>query len=126
MAEFEAQFGGARRLVAEASLATLQADPKLMASAQRIYDRNCAACHGYDAQGQAQRFPNLTDAEWQWGGSPADIEHSIRQGRQAVMVGWLPVLGEAGHERRSQALRLPLPGSPILLRPSPNPPTLPA
>ena len=96
MAEFEAEFGGVRRLVAEASLATLQADLELMASAQRIYDRNCAACHGYDAQGQAQRFPNLTDAEWQWGGSPAAIEQSIRQGRQAAMVGWLPVLGEAG------------------------------
>ena len=96
MAEFEAEFGGKRRLVAEASLATLQADAALMASAQRIYDRNCAACHGHDAQGQAQRFPNLMDAEWQWGGSPAAIEQSIRQGRQAVMVGWLPVLGETG------------------------------
>lgn len=105
MAEFEARFGGARRLVAEASLATLQADPALMASAQRIYDRNCAACHGYDAQGQAQRFPDLTDAEWQWGGSPADIEHSIRQGRQAVMVGWLPVLGEAGVKQLADYVR---------------------
>ena len=105
MAEFEAEFGGVRRLVAEASLPTLQADTSLMASAQRIYDRNCAACHGYDAQGQAQRFPDLTDAEWQWGGSPADIEHSIRQGRQAVMVGWLPVLGEAGVEQLAQYTR---------------------
>ena len=96
MTEFDAEFGGVRRLVAEASLPTLQADAQMMASAQRIYDRNCAACHGYDAQGQAQRFPDLTDAEWQWGGSPAAVEQSIRQGRQAAMVGWLPVLGADG------------------------------
>lgn len=106
MAEFEAEFGGTRRLVAEASLPTLQANNALMASAQRIYDRNCAACHGYDAQGQAQLFPDLTDAEWQWGGSPADIEHSIRQGRQAAMVGWLPVLGETGVQNLVQYTQL--------------------
>ena len=91
---YETEFGPARRRVSTAELETLQADPALMASAQRIYDRNCAACHGYDAQGQADLFPNLRDAAWQWGGEAAQIEHSIRQGRQAVMVGWQPVVGE--------------------------------
>lgn len=99
MAEFEAQFGGLRRLVAEASLETLRADPDLMRSAEGIFQRNCAACHGHDGQGQAQRFPNLIDAEWQWGGDAAAIEQSIRQGRTAAMVGWLPVLGDAGVKR---------------------------
>ena len=93
---FETEFGGIRRLVAEAQFDTLHADDSLMASAQRVYDRNCAVCHGYDAQGQAALFPNLIDAEWQWGGSPAEIEQSIRAGRNAVMVGWLQILGEDG------------------------------
>ncbi len=88
------EFGPTRRLIAEAKLETLQADPKLMASAERVYNRNCAVCHGYDAQGQANLFPNLIDAHWQWGGEPTQIEQSIRHGRQAVMVGWLPVVGE--------------------------------
>ena len=38
-------------------------------------------------------FPDLTDGEWQWGGSPAQIEQSIRGGRTAVMVGWSQLLG---------------------------------
>ena len=91
---YQAEFGPMRRLVAEAQLDALQDDAGLMASAKRIYDRNCAVCHGYDAQGQANLFPNLTDPEWQWGGEPAQIDQSIRHGRLAVMVGWEAALGE--------------------------------
>jgi len=90
---YQAEFGPLRRLVAEAQIDTLEEDAKLMASAQRIYDRNCAVCHGYEAQGQANLFPNLADAAWQWGDDPAQVEHSIRHGRQAVMVGWEAALG---------------------------------
>jgi len=97
IASYEAQFGGHRSLIAEASLDTLQSDVALMRSGQRVFDRNCAVCHGYDAQGQAAMFPDLTDDAWQWGGTPAQIEQSIRGGRKAVMVGWMQVLGgEAG------------------------------
>ena len=84
-----------RRQVAEADLQTLQADAKLMAAAQGVYNRNCASCHGYVAQGQAALFPNLRDAEWQWGGDAVRIEQTIREGRQAIMVGWQQVLGGA-------------------------------
>ena len=91
---YQTEFGPTRRLVAQAQLATLQEDARLMASAQRIYDRNCAVCHGYDAAGQADLFPSLTDAAWQWGGEAAQIEQSIRHGRLAVMVGWEAALGE--------------------------------
>ena len=98
-AAFERKFGSVRRLIATAPLEGLGADGQLMTSAQRIYDRECAVCHGYDAKGQAQLFPNLTDAEWQWGGTAGDIEHSIRAGRMAVMVGWQAVLGDDGVQR---------------------------
>ena len=96
IAQYDAEFGGIRTLVAQAQIETLQADPAIMASAQRVFDRNCAVCHGYDAAGQASYFPDLTDSEWQWGGSEAQIEQSIRSGRTAVMVGWQQVLGADG------------------------------
>ena len=93
LAAYEQEFGGVRKLIAEAQLATLRADDALMHSAQRVFDRNCAVCHGYDAAGQASMFPDLTDGEWQWGGSPQQIEQSIRNGRRAAMVSWSQVLG---------------------------------
>ncbi len=96
LATYDAEFGSIRKLITEGNLDTLQDDPDIMRSAQRVFDRNCAVCHGYDAQGQADAFPNLADDEWQWGGSPAQIEQSIVAGRNAVMVGWEQVLGEAG------------------------------
>jgi cytochrome c oxidase cbb3-type subunit 3 len=96
LAQYEAEFGGVRKLIAQAEIETLQADAAIMASAQRVFDRNCAVCHGYDAAGQALYFPDLTDGEWQWGGSQAQIEQSIRSGRNAVMVGWEAVLGADG------------------------------
>lgn len=96
LAAYEAEFGGVRQLVAVAPLEALRADATLMAAAQRVFDRECAVCHGYDGAGQAALFPNLVDAAWQWGGAPADVERSIRDGRQAVMVGWQAVLGDAG------------------------------
>ncbi len=97
--EFDTEFGGIRNLIAEAKLHTLQADDSMMASAQRIFDRNCTVCHGYDAKGQAAYFPDLTDTEWQWGGTPTQIEQSIRSGRNAAMIGWLQVLGDEGVEQ---------------------------
>lgn len=96
LVQYEAEFGGIRTLVAQAQVETLRADPAIMASAQRVFDRNCAVCHGYDAAGQASYFPDLTDSEWQWGGSEAQIEQSIRAGRNAVMVGWEVALGADG------------------------------
>ncbi len=95
---YEAEFGGMRKLVAEAQLATLHQDEDLMRSAQRIYDRQCATCHGYDGKGQANLFPNIVDDVWQWGGSPEQLEVTLRQGRVAVMVGWQQVLGDEGVE----------------------------
>jgi len=93
---YDAEFGEQRRMIIDAGLMTLHADPKVMASAQGVFDRNCAVCHGYEAQGQAKLFPNLVDDYWQWGESPAQIEQAIRGGRNAVMVAWGAILGEQG------------------------------
>lgn len=98
LVQYQTEFGGIRSLVAEARIETLHSDAAIMASAQRVFDRNCAVCHGYDAAGQANYFPDLTDDEWQWGGTPAQIEQSIRNGRTAAMVGWEQMLGTEGVE----------------------------
>ena len=93
---YNERFGPIRREIAGASLESLQTDDQIMASAKRIFDRKCGICHGADAGGQVSRFPDLTDDVWQWGGSPSQIEETIRGGRQATMVGWQAVLGDEG------------------------------
>lgn len=90
------EFGAVRAGLLNRSLGDLQADPQVMRSAQGLFARNCSACHGQQAKGQANMFPDLTDASWQWGSDPASIESSIRHGRQAMMPAWLAVLGEEG------------------------------
>jgi cytochrome c oxidase cbb3-type subunit 3 len=53
----------------------------------------CAACHGPDGKGnQALGAPNLTDKIWLHGGTVADIEKSIHDGRQGQMPAWSPRL----------------------------------
>ena len=95
MADAE-QHGALREKWREASLDELAADAEAMRVARRIFRGNCAACHGEDARGQARRFPDLTDAAWQWGGDEAQILHTLREGRTGVMPPWGPALGEEG------------------------------
>ncbi len=106
MTDYEEQFGQLRRRVARMSYAELQSSPLVMASAQRTFDRACGICHGHEGQGQAQRFPNLVDDEWQWGGAPEQIEHSIRLGRRAAMPGWQAALGDDGIVRMIAYMKL--------------------
>lgn len=49
-----------------------------------IFLNNCAGCHGADARG-ARGFPNLTDQDWLYGGTPEDLLASITQGRNGQM-----------------------------------------
>lgn len=99
------RFGAVREEIASASLETLQEDEAIMASARRIFDRKCGICHGADGSGQVSRFPDLTDAEWQWGGDSAHIEQTIRGGRQAQMVGWKNALGDDGVDEVAHYVR---------------------
>jgi cytochrome c oxidase cbb3-type subunit III len=86
--EFVAEFAAPRAELAGRDLAALAADPAAMEVAAGLFAQHCAACHGSDARGQARLFPDLRDADWQWGGSPAQIEQTIRQGRMAAMPAW--------------------------------------
>lgn len=89
---YEDTFQPARETIERLSLAELQESPQFMKAAETIFKSNCAVCHGADAQGQADLFPNLMDEEWLWGGTPQAIEHSIRHGRNGTMPGWGNVL----------------------------------
>jgi cytochrome c oxidase cbb3-type subunit 3 len=58
----------------------LAQDAKAMGIGERLYLNNCAQCHGSSGRG-SKGFPNLTDNDWLWGGSPELIEQSILGGR---------------------------------------------
>ncbi len=68
-------------------------DPRALKMGVRLFANNCAVCHGADAGG-ALGFPNLTDDDWLYGGSPEKIKETITHGRQAAMAAWGPILGE--------------------------------
>lgn len=93
---YEAEFADTRAALLELPLDALAQDPVAMHAAERLFMDNCAACHGAQAGGQADQFPDLRDSDWLWGGAPAQIEQSIRNGRSAVMIPWQAVLGDAG------------------------------
>ena len=82
--------------ILQSPISELQNNSEYMDSAKRLFMQNCAACHGIHGQGQAMTFPSLIDDDWQWGNTEAELEQTIRHGRQAVMVGWLAVIGEEG------------------------------
>lgn len=60
------------------------ADPKALEMGQRLFLNSCAQCHGSDAGG-SKGFPNLTDGDWLYGGSPENIKTTIVNGRGGVM-----------------------------------------
>lgn len=60
------------------------ANPEAKEMGQRMWVTYCAQCHGTDAKG-AKGFPNLTDKDWLWGGSPDAIKATIAGGRDANM-----------------------------------------
>lgn len=93
---FNETFDATRLEIATMDLATLQNDIELVGVAERIFTRECSACHGAEGRGQASVFPNLHDVDWQWGASVEHIEASIRQGRRPAMPAWGAILGEEG------------------------------
>lgn len=82
-------------------LVALAADKEAMEMGGRLFQTYCIQCHGVTAEGSRSKgFPNLTDKDWQWGGTPAQIAESIAEGRVGLMppYGGNPeaVGGEAG------------------------------
>ena len=80
---------------AKTDLKQLARDPDAMAIGQKLFLNHCAQCHSSDARG-GKGYPNLTDADWIFGGEPETIKQTIAKGRQSVMPPWGPVLGDEG------------------------------
>ncbi len=93
IAEWQAEYGPMYAAFYKQSIPDLIKDPKALRIGQRIFLNNCAACHGSDARG-ARGFPNLTDNDWLYGGTPDRIEETILNGRQGGMPTWGPILGK--------------------------------
>jgi cytochrome c oxidase cbb3-type subunit III len=98
---FDTEFAEINAVIVASSIAELQARPEVMSSAANLFNENCSACHGYEAQGQLSLFPNLRDDEWLWGDTPEQIEQTIRNGRIAAMISWQAVLTDEGVENVS-------------------------
>jgi len=92
--KYEAKFSPLRKNILKRSIAELQDNQAIMETAERIFSQNCSVCHGVDATGQANKFPNLKDEDWQWGGGEEAITQTIKHGRRAAMIGWRDALGE--------------------------------
>jgi cytochrome c oxidase cbb3-type subunit III len=66
-----------------------QADAGAAARGAVVFATNCASCHGADGKGdRTQGAPNLTDADWLYGGTVQDITYQIQEGRGGVMPSW--------------------------------------
>lgn len=79
-AQRDRQFAAFRDL----DVAALAGAPKAVALGRGVFLNNCAGCHGADAHG-AVGFPNLSDKDWLYGGTPEAIVASITNGRGGTM-----------------------------------------
>ncbi len=56
---------------------------------RKVFQTNCAACHGENAKGNAEvGAPNLTDKYWIYGGDLDTIAATLYGGRQGHMPTW--------------------------------------
>jgi cytochrome c oxidase cbb3-type subunit III len=104
MAPLYAKFNGMKASV-------LARDPQAMAIGERLFANNCSGCHGSDARG-SKGFPNLTDTDWLWGGSPERIEETITKGRTGMMPPIAAAVGSSEDVKNVANYVLSLSGSP--------------
>ena len=67
------------------SVEDLAKDTDALAIGRRIFLQNCAVCHASDAGGTPGNYPNLTDKDWIWGGTPENIINTITNGHTGAM-----------------------------------------
>jgi cytochrome c oxidase cbb3-type subunit III len=96
---------------ASMSAPQLATDAQAMRVGERLFINNCAQCHGSDARG-SKGFPDLTDADWLYGGSHEKVIETITQGRRGVMPPMAAAVGSAQDVRNVAQYVLSLSGSP--------------
>ncbi len=88
----------------------LAKDPVAVGIGERLFGNNCAGCHGSNAKG-SKGFPNLTDGDWLYGGSPETIAETITKGRTGMMPPMAAAVGTAEDARNVANYVLSLSGS---------------
>lgn len=76
------------------SIGELRHDPRALALGSKLFQNNCAGCHGVDAQG-AKHFPNLADNDWLYGNGEEQVFTTITQGRNGQMPAFYSMLDAA-------------------------------
>jgi cytochrome c oxidase cbb3-type subunit III len=89
----------------------LSKDPQALAIGESLFMNNCAQCHGSDARG-SKGFPNLTDADWLYGGTTDAIKTSLLQGRAGNMPPMAASVGTPEDVRNLAHYVLSMSGSP--------------
>lgn len=78
------------------NLSGQESDQAAVTRAQPVFERECTACHGVDGSGdRLVGAPNLTDSEWLYGSTPAEITNTIYNARNSVMPAWNERMDEA-------------------------------
>lgn len=82
--------------VSSMSLEQIARDPELngfvLSKGRALFNENCAACHQVGGSGVVGFFPNLTDDDWQYGGTFEKIHETLVQGRRGFMPAYSEVL----------------------------------
>jgi cytochrome c oxidase cbb3-type subunit 3 len=91
----EAEFGPRFSKYLGQDIRQVAADPEARTIGKKLFLVYCSQCHASDARG-SWGFPNLSDGDWLWGGTPEEIKASIANGRNGVMPAFQPVLGDEG------------------------------
>ena len=84
MKKADEQYGPIFKKFQSQDIMAVAANAEAKEMGQRLFLTYCAQCHGSDAKG-AKGFPNLTDGDWLFGGTPEQIKESISKGRDAAM-----------------------------------------
>ncbi len=89
----------------------LSKDANAMGIGERLFMNNCSQCHGSDARG-SKGFPNLTDGDWLYGGTPEKITETITAGRIGNMPPMAAAVGSSDDVKNVANYVLSLSGSP--------------
>ena len=100
----EKRFGPLYEKFAATDVETLARTPEALAIGQKLFLNTCAQCHASDGGG-SRGFPNLTDADWLYGGDAKTIKASITEGRNGMMPAFGPVLGDEKVKNVAQYVR---------------------
>jgi len=109
LSELRALRGAQALQLKDASVEDIEKTPALqqyaMQVGQSVFGDNCATCHGAGGGG-GKGYPNLRDDVWLWGGSLADIQHTITVGVRS-----------GDPDARGKDVRMPAFGRDSLLKP---------